>query len=52
MKIGNYDNTWQDEIVKEQELQLQGELNSVGKEGVRRPPGHDAAGNFSGESPG
>ena len=40
-------------MVKEQELQVQGELYSVGKEGVRRPPGHDPPGcNFSGESPG
>ena len=36
--------TWQDDIVKEQELQDQGELYSVGKEGVRRPPGHDGLG--------
>ena len=45
--------TWQDEMVKEQELQVQGELYSVGKEGVRRPPGQDPPGcNFSGKSPG
>ena len=36
--------TWQDDIVNEQELQVQGELYSVGKEGVRRPPGHDGLG--------
>ena len=36
--------TWQDDIVKEQELQVQGELYSVGNEGVRRPPGHDGLG--------
>ena len=31
--------------MKEQELQVQGELYSVGNEGVRRPPGHDGLGN-------
>ena len=36
--------TWQEDIVKEQELQDQGELYSVGKEGVRRPPGHNGLG--------
>ena len=36
--------TWQEDIVKEQEVQDQGELYSVGKEGVRRPPGHGAPG--------
>ena len=36
--------TWQDDIVNEQELHVQGELYSVGKEGVRRPPGHDGLG--------
>ena len=30
--------------MKEQELQVQGELYSVGNEGVRRPPGHDGLG--------
>ena len=36
--------TWQEDIVKEQEVQDQGELYSVGKEGVRSPPGHGAPG--------
>ena len=30
--------------MKEQEVQDQGELYSVGKEGVRSPPGHGAPG--------
>ena len=45
LRFESYFGTWQDDIVKEQELQVQGELYSVGKEGVRSPPAHGSGQN-------